>query len=114
MVYITTEVAKTVVILLCGFTTLPPRTHLTLENQRVSFIFFLREAPPTPSVLCLVHDFFTTKLIFFLVCVAPSTRGYTKQKKNSLVVKNRALDTIQREYLLGVACFLHPKTPLGF
>ena len=41
-----TEVAKTVVSLLRGFTTLPPRTHLTLENQRVSFIFF-REAPPT-------------------------------------------------------------------
>ena len=42
MVYITTEVAKTVVSLLGvrGFTTLPPRTHLTLENQRVSFIFF--------------------------------------------------------------------------
>ena len=48
MVYITTEVAKTVVILLRGFTTLPPRTHLTLENQRVSFIFF-HEAPPTPT-----------------------------------------------------------------
>ena len=42
MVYITTEVAKTVVSLLRGFTTLPPCTHLTLENQRVSFIFFSR------------------------------------------------------------------------
>ena len=33
LLYITTEVAKTVVILLRGFTTLPPRTHLTLEAQ---------------------------------------------------------------------------------
>ena len=40
MVYITTEVAKTVVSLLHGFTTLPPRTHLALEYQQVSFIFF--------------------------------------------------------------------------
>ena len=40
MVYITTEVAKTVVSLLRGFTTLPPRSHLTLY-------FFSREAPPT-------------------------------------------------------------------
>ena len=40
VVYITTEVAKTVVILLRGFTTLPPRTHLTS-------VFFSREAPPT-------------------------------------------------------------------
>ena len=43
MVYITTEVAKTVVILLRGVTTLPPRTHLTLETH----LFFFREAPPT-------------------------------------------------------------------
>ena len=44
MVYITTEVAKTVVSL---FTTLPPRTHVTLENQRVSFIFFQNELKKT-------------------------------------------------------------------
>ena len=37
----TPEVAKTVVSLLRGFTTLPPRTHLTLKSQRVSFIFFV-------------------------------------------------------------------------
>ena len=29
----------------------------------------------TPSVLWLVHDFFATKLIFFWVCVAPSTKA---------------------------------------
>ena len=39
-VYITTEVAKTVVSLLRGFTTIPPRTPLT-------HLFFFREAPPT-------------------------------------------------------------------
>ena len=47
MVYITTEVAKTVVILLRGVTTLPPRT---LETHLLLLLFFFREAPPVGSV----------------------------------------------------------------
>ena len=45
MVYNTTEVAKTVVSLLRGNTTLPPRPrHLRISE---SHLFFFREAPPT-------------------------------------------------------------------
>ena len=43
MVYITTEVAKTVVSLLRGFTTLPPRTHVTLESHLFFFKTNLRK-----------------------------------------------------------------------